>query len=88
MLHFLWAPDLLLSVDCTVLETAAILHSETKGLPNFPITSCAAPFKCKHTLPTAVIELQFGFSMNLKLVSLMFEGCVLFDFAKTIGFMA
>lgn len=61
MLHFLWAPDLLLSIGCTVLETAAILHSETKGLPNFPISSCAAPFKCQHTLPTAVIELHFGF---------------------------
>lgn len=61
MLHFLWAPDLLLSVGCTVVETAAILHSETKGLPNFPVGSCAASFKCERTLLTAVIELHFGF---------------------------
>lgn len=62
MPHFLRAPDLLLSVGCTVLEIAAILHSETKGLPNFSVSSCAASFKCEHTLPTAVIELRFGFS--------------------------
>lgn len=62
MLRFLQAPDLLLSVGCTVLETAAILHAETKGLPNFAVSSCAASLKCEHTLPTAVIELRFGFS--------------------------
>lgn len=37
------------TVDCTVLESAAILHSETKGLPSFPVSSCAASFKCEHT---------------------------------------
>lgn len=63
MPHFLQAPDLLLSVGCTVLETAAILHSETKGLHNFPVSSCAASFKCEHTLPAAVTELHFGFSL-------------------------
>ena len=62
MLHFLRAPGLLLSVGCTVLETAAILHSETKGLPSFPVSSCAALFKCEHTLHTAVTDLRFGFS--------------------------
>lgn len=62
MLRFLRAPDLLLSVGCTVLETAATVHSETKGLPNFPVSPCAASFKCEHTLSTAVFELHFGFS--------------------------
>lgn len=35
------------TVECTVLETAAIQHSETKGLPNFPVSSCAAS-NCAH----------------------------------------
>lgn len=38
------------TVDCPVLESAAILHSETKGLSNFPVSSCAALFKCEHTV--------------------------------------
>lgn len=38
------------TVDCTVLETAAFLHFETKGLPNFPVTTCTASFKCEHTV--------------------------------------
>lgn len=38
------------TVDCAVLETAAILHSETKGLPNFPVSSRAASFKCEDTV--------------------------------------
>lgn len=38
------------TVDCTVLKSAAVLHSETKGLPNFPVSSCAALFTCEHTV--------------------------------------
>lgn len=39
-------------------------------------------------LPAAGTKLRFGFSLNLKSVTLMFEGSLLSDFAKSIWFMA
>lgn len=88
---FLQVPDLLLmtcSVDCTVLETTVILHSETKGRANFPVVLVLHHSNMSTLLPAAGTKLRFGFCLNLKMVTLMFEGSLLSDFPKAIWFMA
>lgn len=83
---FLQVPDLLLSVDCIVLETTAV--SCTLRQRAFPIfLSVLVPHHSNVStlLPAAGTNLRF---VNLKSVTLMFEGFLLSDFAEANWFMA
>lgn len=51
--HFLQVPDLLLLAvaQLTALCWKVLLScTQTKDLPNFPVSSCAASFTCEHTV--------------------------------------
>lgn len=85
-------PDLpLLTVgQCTALCWKTLLSCilRQRAFPIFLPVLVLHHSNVSTLLPAAGTKLRFGFSVNLKLVTLMFEGSLLSDFAKAIWFMA